>query len=152
MSYTTAEGREQVLDSLSHAAQELDAALASLTEAYEQLDERTAERVEADLFRPVQLAYGRARSTQRDFAERSGLAPREQAQTARAAPSHSVQELLATAVEDARRADHTLASLQDSMLPIEVGDAELRAGLVAVREQLSGVGTNARELLRTFGR
>ena len=152
MSYTTAQGREQVLDSLTLAAETLDAALAALTEAYEQLDERTAERVEANLFRPVQRAYGRARSTQKDFAQRSGLASREQTQTARAAPAHGVKELIETAVADARRADDTLAALQDSMLPVEVGDAELRAGLVSMRELLAGIGASARDLLRTFGR
>ena len=49
-------------------------------------------------------------------------------------------------------ADRTLADLQDSMLPIEAGDEELRAGLKAVREPLGEVPLRAREFLRGLGR
>ena len=45
-----------------------------------------------------------------------------------------------------------LGELQDSMLPIEVGDVELRAGLSEVRELIGGVRVRARELVRTLGR
>ena len=45
-----------------------------------------------------------------------------------------------------------LAALQDSMLPIEVGDSELRAGLQEVRELLGQLRHQARELVRTLGR
>ena len=38
------------------------------------------------------------------------------------------------------------------MLPIEVGDPELRAGLQEVRQQLAALPVGARQLLRTFGR
>jgi hypothetical protein len=38
------------------------------------------------------------------------------------------------------------------MVPVEVGDPELRAGLEQVREQITGLGNRARNLLRTFGR
>jgi hypothetical protein len=38
------------------------------------------------------------------------------------------------------------------MLPVEVGDPELRAGLSTVRETLSGVSLRARDLTRTVGR
>jgi hypothetical protein len=38
------------------------------------------------------------------------------------------------------------------MLPVEAGDAELRAGLTSVREPLGGVPAAAREFLRTLGR
>ena len=38
------------------------------------------------------------------------------------------------------------------MLPVEVGDAELRAGLMDVRELLGGLRERARELVRTLGR
>jgi hypothetical protein len=38
------------------------------------------------------------------------------------------------------------------MLPIEVGDAELRAGLQEVRELLANLSRRSRELVRTFGR
>ena len=53
------------------------------------------------------------------------------------------------AIEDA---DETLAHLQDSMMPVEVGDAELRAGLAAVRELIAQLQSRTPELLRTLGR
>jgi hypothetical protein len=53
------------------------------------------------------------------------------------------------AVEDA---DVSLASLQDSMLPVEVGDAELRGGLAEVRELLGDLRGRARDFVRTLGR
>ena len=40
---------------------------------------------------------------------------------------------IARAVDQIHLADETLAGLQDSMLPVEVGDPELRAGLSEVR-------------------
>lgn len=152
MPYTTADARLQLLDSIAQAAEALGLALASLSEAYEQLDERTAERVEEELFRPVQLAYGRARSTYAGFAARHELPTSELGQAGRAAPSHGVKGLIETAVADVQRADATLATLQDSLLPVEVGDPELRAGLEQIRELISGIGAHARELVRTFGR
>jgi hypothetical protein len=45
-----------------------------------------------------------------------------------------------------------IAELQDSMKPVEVGDQQLRAGLMDVRERLGDVRLRARELLRTLGR
>jgi hypothetical protein len=45
-----------------------------------------------------------------------------------------------------------LGELQDSMLPIEVGDVELRAGLSEVRELIGSVRARAREMVRTLGR
>jgi hypothetical protein len=42
--------------------------------------------------------------------------------------------------------------MQDSLLPIEVGDAELRAGVEEVRVLLGEVGERARQLERTLGR
>jgi hypothetical protein len=38
------------------------------------------------------------------------------------------------------------------MLPVEVGDPELRAGLSSVRETLSTVSLRARDITRTLGR
>jgi hypothetical protein len=50
------------------------------------------------------------------------------------------------------RADSELAALQDSMKPVEVGDAELRAGMSEVRRQLADVSGQARRFMRGFGR
>jgi len=150
--YSTADAREQLLESVSEAAEALGAALASLSEAYELLDEATADRVEEQLFRPVQRAYGRARGASTGFAARHRLTVRELGEAPRAAPSHGVKGLIEDASADTQRADAALATLQDSLLPVEVGDAQLRAELGQVRELLSGFNGRARELLRTFGR
>ena len=60
--------------------------------------------------------------------------------------------MLESTVEAVGKADGTIAALQDSMLPVEVGDAELRAGLEEVRRLLNEVGERVRKLLRTLGR
>jgi hypothetical protein len=152
MSYTTAEARQQILDVLAVAADELDVALAFLGEAYEHLDERAADAVESGLFRPVQLAYGRVKRTYNEFASRSELPARTFESAPPVAPSSGTKGLIDAAVEAAGRADAALVELQDSMLPVEVGDPELRAGVTAVRELVGGVRTQAREFVRTLGR
>jgi hypothetical protein len=152
MTYTTADGRRQVLDALARAVEEIGVALAALGEAYELLDERTAERLEQELFRPVQSAYGRAQRTYAGFAERHDLPRRTFESAPQGAPSTGVKGFIEATVEAAGRGDGELAALQDSMLPIEVGDAELRAGLQEVRELLGEVRGRARELVRTLGR
>ena len=45
-----------------------------------------------------------------------------------------------------------LAELQDSMMPVEVGDRELRAGLSETRESIAELPARARRLMRTQGR
>jgi hypothetical protein len=152
MTYTTADARQQLLDALAGAIEEIGVALASLGEAYEMLDEQTADRLERDLFRPVQVAYGRAKRTHTEFARRHSLPERSFAPAIPTAPSQGVKGFLSGAVEAVGRADGALAGLQDSMLPIEVGDAELRAGLQDVRQLIGGLLGQTRELLRTLGR
>ena len=152
MPYTTADGRQRLLDTLAEAIAEIGLALSSLGEAYEQLDERKADELERRLFAPVQLAYGRAKRTHAEFARRHGLAEQAFAQIAPGAPAHGARGFLDDAVEAAARADATLAALQDSMLPVEVGDQQLRDGLGEVRSQLADIRARARELLRTLGR
>jgi hypothetical protein len=57
-----------------------------------------------------------------------------------------------TAIEALEEADHLLAEIQDSMMPVEVGDAELRAGLAQARDAVGALPGRARELLRVLGR
>lgn len=152
MTYTTAEGRQQILDALGAAADEIAVALALLSEAYEHLDERTAERLEEQLFRPLQAAYGRAKREHAGFAQRYGLADRAFVTPSPVAPSSGTKGLIDAAVDAASRADGMLGELQDSMLPVEVGDTELRAGISNVRELLAGARARARELVRVLGR
>ena len=152
MSYTTAEGREQVLSDLAVAIEQIAESLAALGEAYEQLDEHAADVLEERLFRPVQSAYGRARRTYSEFASRSNLRARAFQPHSPGVQSQSVQTLIERASDAAHDADQSIAELQDSMLPVEVGDPELRAGLSGVRETLSSVQLGARDLVRTVGR
>ena len=63
-----------------------------------------------------------------------------------------MREFVETAADAVTEADDILADLQDSMLPVEVGDAELRAGLAEVRELLGPLPERAEQLLRGFGR
>jgi hypothetical protein len=152
MTYTTADGRHQLLEALAQAVADIAIALSALGEAYEQLDEQTAERLERELFRPVQTAYGRAQRTYSGFAERHDLPGRTFAPAPPGAPSLGAKGFIDAAVDAAARADGKLAELQDSMLPVEVGDAELRAGLQEVRRLLDELRTRARALERTLGR
>ena len=152
MSYTNAEGKEQVLSDLAVAIEQIADALAELGAAYEELDERAADVLEANLFRPVQSAYGRARRTYTEFAARSGLRTRTFQPHSPGVASQTVRMLIERAVENVMAADQSIADLQDSLLPIEVGDTELRAGLSTTRETLSNVSLRARDLVRTVGR
>lgn len=152
MAYRASDARQHLLDTVAEAIEELGFALASLGAAYEQLDEFTADRLEEELFRPVQGAYGRARRTHAAFADRHGLEGRTFQPASPGVPSSRARGFIDDAVDALRRADDTLAGLQDSMLPVEVGDAELRAGLADVREQIGGLAGRARELIRTLGR
>jgi len=152
MAYTTAEAREQLLDTIAEAIDAIGLALAELGEAYEHLDEQTAETLEQELFRPLQLAYGRAKRTYAAFADRHGLVGRAFEPVIPGAPSSGVKGFLDRAVEYAAKADGLLVTLQDSMLPVDVGDAELRAGLAEVRTLLAGMPGRAHQLVRRFGR
>jgi hypothetical protein len=152
MAYTTEEGRRQLLEDLGRAIEGLDVALAALGAAYEALDERSADQLEAQLFRPVQSAVGRARRIHTTFAARHGL-PAGTFPAASAGPaSLGARGFVERATDAVEEADEALAELQDSMLPVEVGDPELRAGLAQVRALVGDVRTRARGLLRTLGR
>jgi hypothetical protein len=152
MVQTTAEARRQLLDTLGEATEELAFALASLGAAYEQLDDIRADELEESLFRPVQLAYGRARRAYTGFAARHGLPGREFETPSAGLPSTGAKGFIDNAVGAVSRADGALATLQDSLLPVEVGDAELRAALAELRELVGGTAKRARELVRVIGR
>jgi hypothetical protein len=152
MSYTTIEAREQLLDTLAEAIGDLGGALTALGEAYEALDDQKGEELEETLFRPVQSAYGTARRTHVEFATRHSLPVRRFDSAAAGAPSHGVKGFLTEALDAIAHADGKLSELQDSMLPVEVGDGELRAGLQEIRQRLAPLPGAARGLLRTFGR
>jgi hypothetical protein len=152
MSYSAAEARRQLLDDVAEATDQLALAVAALTEAYEELDEQTADRLEAELFRPAQAAYGRLRRTHAEFAERHSLPTRAFAPSSGGVHSGDPRVYVERAVEAIETADQGLADLQDSMMPVEVGDRELREGLSEVRETISDLPARARRLMRAQGR
>jgi hypothetical protein len=152
MSYTNEEGRQRLLDDVTEAVGDLARSLACLSEAYEALDEQTADRLEEQMFRPVQAAYGRARRTHTEFAARYDL---RDGRLDGATPGVAVQDpraYIERAVEAVEAADQRIAELQDSMLPVDVGDTEVRAGLSETRALIAHVPAHGRQLLRTLGR
>jgi hypothetical protein len=152
MAYVAGEARQELLDTLGEAIDDIAVALAALASAYEQLTTGPADRLEEQLFGPVQSAYGRAKRTHSGFAQRHGLPQGTFAPAPPGLPSTGVRGFIDNAVAAVEEADSVLSELQDSMMPVEVGDPELRAGLAEVRELLGEVGIRAREFTRTLGR
>src|SRR5919201_301630 len=151
MVQTTAEARQQLLDTVARATDQIGFALTALGAAYEQLDELRADQLEKQLFRPVQVAYGRARRIHAEFASRHGLADRTFEPPSPGLASTGAKTFIERAVVSVTRADEALAELQDSMLPVEVGDPELRAGIADLRGLVGDLAPRARELVRTIG-
>ena len=151
MTYTASEARQELLDEVALAIEEVARAIAAVGEAYDALDERMADRLEEELFRPLQGAYAAATRTHSGFASRHGLPSRRFDPAPPPAP-HGVRELVEDAVDSAAHADQVLADLQDSMAPVEVGDPELRAGLADVRTRLGELPSRAQGLIRVLGR
>src|ERR671933_2326844 len=152
MAYVTAEARQQLLDALAAAIDDLGLALGAIGDAYEQLDDASAEQLEDALFGPVRSAYGRAQRPHAEFPDRHGLSRRAFASPSPGAPSRGVKGFLEQAVSAVDRADGALAGLQDSTLSLEVGDPQLRAGIAEVRRQLDAVAGQARQFVRRLGR
>lgn len=152
MAYSTAEAQQEMLDTIADAIDDLAVALADLGEAYELLDDTTADRLEGELFKPVQTASGRLKRTHAAFAERHGRRARPATPAVAGPPSQGARGFLDHATSAAARADGRLAELQDSLRPVDVGDAELRAGLSETRRIVGEVPGRARLFLRTLGR
>jgi hypothetical protein len=152
VSYVAGEARQELLDTLGEAIDDIAVALAALGEAYEQLTTVPADRLEEQLFGPVQTAYGRAQRTHAGFAQRHGLPGRTFSPAPPGLPSTGVRGFIDSAVDSVGDADAVLTELQDSMMPVEVGDPELRAGLAEVRELLGNIPARAHEFTRTLGR
>jgi len=152
MTYVTSEARQRLLDDLAIAIEELATALAVLGAAYELLDDNSADRLEDELFRGVQTAFGRAQRTHTAFASRYSLPGRTFEQPNPGLPSQGARSFLERAGEAIDEADNALVELQDSMLPVEVGDRELRTDLAEVRTLVEALQGRAHEFVRRFGR
>ena len=70
----------------------------------------------------------------------------------RALPSIGAKVFIENAVAAVGRAEAALTSLQDSLLPVDVGDPQLRAELAELRDLVGDFSQRAREILRTLGR
>jgi hypothetical protein len=151
MSYTNESGRLQILEDSGEAAREVDMAILALGEAYEHLDDDTADELETAVFKPLQGAFGLLKRTRSEFAERFALPLSEPESAHEMAPAQP-RELLEQAADALQAADDTIAELQDTLLPVEVGDQELRAGLSAVRTLIAPLPGVCDELIRTLGR
>jgi hypothetical protein len=144
--------RQDLINRLAEAIDGLGTALSALGTAYELLDVQSADRLEEQLFTPVQKAYGRAKRTASGFAERHRLVFDSHDPPESTSGSRDVRRFLDIAIEGVDEAEQSLIELQDSMLPVEYGDAELRAGLADTRELVSNVRASARLFTRTLGR
>jgi hypothetical protein len=151
MAYTNESGRRQILDDTADAATSLALAIAILGEAYEHLDDQSAERMEDWLFRPVQAAYGLLKRTRTEFADRYGLVAGDVGAPSAGLPADP-RLLVERAGDAAQAADEALAELQDTLLPVEVGDQPLRAALARVRTLIAPVPGQSAEFIRGFGR
>jgi hypothetical protein len=135
MAYAASEARQQLLDTLAEATDELGSPLACLAEAYDNLDVHNAHRLEQELFRPAQAAYGRAELSHAEFADRHGLPGRTFEQQLAGVSPTGATGFIQRAVEAIGEADRAHTRLQDSMLPVEVSGAAVRSGLAEVRDR-----------------
>ena len=152
MTYVASEARRHLLDTIAEAIEELGAAMGALTEAYDLLDDDSADRMEEALFRPVQTAFGRAQKAHAGFAERHGMEGRSFTAAARINATRGARALLEAALDELDEAELILTELQDSMMPVEVGDAELRSGLADVRRHLGEAQDAGGGFLSLMGR
>ena len=153
MAISNREGQERILEDLGVAVESLALALAALGEAYEAVSVTAADRLEETIYGPVQRAYGRAMRAHATFARAHGFEVRSFEPPSGSGPrSQGPRGYVERATEAVATADARISELQDSMMPTEFGDADLRAGLVEVRGLLDGLKGAAREFLRTLGR
>ena len=139
MAYSANEARVEMLQEMAAAADELAVALACLSEAYEELDDDSADALEEAMFRPVQASYGRLKRTHAEFSARHRFPERRFEERSPGTHSGDPRVYIERALEAAEAADQAIADLQDSMRPVEVGDQELRAGLAETRAALAHV-------------
>ncbi len=152
MAISRQEAVERILTDLGTALERNALALACLGAAFETLTSAPAERLEDELYRPVQRAFGRGKRAHAKFAAATGSPAAAFELPDPGVPSQGARAFVERAVVAAANADRALSELQDTMLPIEFGDAELRAGLAEMRELLAPLPVSAREFLRTLGR
>ena len=152
MAITRQEAVEQILADLGTALERNAVALSCLGGAFEVLTTAPGEKLEDELYRPVQKSFGRGQRAHSAFAEKTGNPTVKFELPDPGAASQGPRSYIDRAVVAAANADRALSDLQDTMYPIEFGDADLRAGLAEMRELLAPLPVAAREFVRTLGR
>jgi hypothetical protein len=152
MAYNAQEARVDLLRDLGAAIDQLGFAIAALGEAYEELDEGTADRLEEQLFRPAQLAYATAQRAHTNFAQRYGLRSATFSLGSGGTHTGDPRVYVERAVTALEGADQAIADLQDSLMPVEVGDPELRARLSETRTLLGPLPGRGHALISARGR
>ena len=126
MTQSDAEARQELLDALAEAADRLGFALAALGAAYDEVDEQTADRLEEELFQPrCRRPTAALGARTRRSPERHDLPAHDFVAGSPGVASIGPRGRIDAAVDAVRAADLELSELQDSMLPVEYGDAEL---------------------------
>ena len=143
MAFTTREAHEQIVAELGWAVGQIALASETLSDAYERLDVTTADRLEDELYRPLQRSFGRAKRTLVQFAGKVGIEPSEgepdETNLGRLTVKQTIERAVALAADGGQR----IAELQDSDMAIAAGDAELRAGLAETRRLLGELSSRA---------
>ena len=152
MAFTTREAHEQIVNELGWAVGQIALASECLSDAYEELDVTTADRLEEELYRPLQRAFGRAKRTLVDFAAQTGLEPSEGEPDSAGPPRLTVKQKIERALALAADGGQRIAELQDSDMAIASANAELRAGLAETRRLLAELCSRGPSFLRSFGR
>ncbi len=152
MAVTRQEAVEQILEGLGTGIERTALALACLGAAYETLTTAPADRLEAELYGPVQRAYGRGMRAYSHYAKQNDVPARTFTLPDAGVASQGARAFIDRAVVATANADRALSDLQDTSIWIEFGDSELRAGLAAMRELLTPLPVSAREFVRTLGR
>src|SRR3954466_11321277 len=118
MAQSTADARTEILDPPAQATEMVGMAVAALAAAYEQVDDQMADRLEEEMFGPVQQAYGTAKRTHEQFAPLHELPGDEFHPPTAGLPSTGAKGFIDAAIDAGAQADQILAELQDSMLPV----------------------------------
>ena len=126
--------------------------MTSLGDAYEWLDEQTADRMEDEIFRPAQAAYGRAQRTHAAFSERHELTRSHFDEAGHTGHPGDARGAIERAAASLTEADAILATFRIRCCRSTSAIRSCAPGSRAVRELIAPLPHQARQLLRMLGR